>query len=385
MTAMVAERDVGVEERKRRFDAFYRSLHLEGGLATSIDTVTALAILRDPDDTLYLSKLAHSLFQLSEIANEARREGTDEQALNLFLSVALSAIVPNPEAIDQVRALSNNLLDSRRAIRDRLQKAEAGMKKYEMMTKLLRGLFHDFKTPIASLKTSTYLVRKYLDMRMQASQKFAESNPQLATFLTKLQTEAAPTPVPTDQQLLDRTQSLDLQLEYMNELLNNAQSLFQLQEGISEKIHKDLAALVKEVGEQLKDQAEDKGLILEISTPEKATIVGDPLQLKRMLINLVGNAIKYTDQGRVAVTMEVAGGKAVIAIKDTGPGMSQDDQDKLFQPFFRSARTARKQGTGLGLLVVKEIAEHHGGSIAVQSALDQGTTFTVTLPLLEAA
>jgi signal transduction histidine kinase len=98
----------------------------------------------------------------------------------------------------------------------------------------------------------------------------------------------------------------------------------------------------------------------------------------------VGNAIKFTDSGEVAITASSANGSFNVTVRDTGPGISQADQAKLFQEFQQADNsiTKKKGGTGLGLAISKHIIEMHGGRIRVDSVVGQGSTFSFTLPVM---
>jgi len=110
---------------------------------------------------------------------------------------------------------------------------------------------------------------------------------------------------------------------------------------------------------------------------------GDERRLTQVLLNLVGNAIKFTDTGEVAIKASVADGAFTIAVRDTGPGISPADQAKLFQEFQQADNsiTRKKGGTGLGLAISKRIIELHGGRIWVESSAGHGSTFAFTLPV----
>jgi len=110
---------------------------------------------------------------------------------------------------------------------------------------------------------------------------------------------------------------------------------------------------------------------------------GDERRLTQVLLNLVGNAIKFTDQGEVAIKASAENGSYSLAVRDTGPGISEADQKKLFQEFQQAdnSTTKAKGGTGLGLAISKRIIEMHGGRIWVESRLGQGSTFSLTLPI----
>ena len=102
-----------------------------------------------------------------------------------------------------------------------------------------------------------------------------------------------------------------------------------------------------------------------------------------MLLNLVGNAIKFTDQGEVAIEASLANGSFRVAVRDSGPGIAPADQAKIFEEFQQvdNTSTREKGGTGLGLAISKRIVEMHGGGISVESQLGKGSTFTIKLPV----
>jgi signal transduction histidine kinase len=110
---------------------------------------------------------------------------------------------------------------------------------------------------------------------------------------------------------------------------------------------------------------------------------GDERRLTQVLLNLVGNAIKFTDAGEVVVEASATNGAFNLSVRDTGPGISPTDQAKLFQEFQQADNsiTRKKGGTGLGLAISKRIIEMHGGRIWVESVVGQGSTFFVTVPV----
>jgi signal transduction histidine kinase len=102
-----------------------------------------------------------------------------------------------------------------------------------------------------------------------------------------------------------------------------------------------------------------------------------------VLLNLVGNAIKFTDTGKVVIQASASNGDFKLSVRDSGPGISAADQAKLFQEFQQAEnpKTRKKEGTGLGLAISKRIVEMHGGRIWMESQLGKGSTFFVTLPV----
>ena len=118
--------------------------------------------------------------------------------------------------------------------------------------------------------------------------------------------------------------------------------------------------------------------------PHPVVTLGDGAQLERVMLNLVANAVKFTEDGGVVrVRLETTAGEAVLVVSDTGIGIPIEEQDGLFERFFRSSTAQEQaiQGTGLGLSIVASVVQAHGGSIAVRSAHLEGSTFTVRLPL----
>jgi signal transduction histidine kinase len=130
--------------------------------------------------------------------------------------------------------------------------------------------------------------------------------------------------------------------------------------------------------------AVQKGLTLrrEIQ-PRLPSGFGDQRRIAQVLLNLIGNAIKFTDQGEIVVTDSEIGGCFHIAVSDTGPGISAEEQKKIFDEFHQAdnSATKTKSGTGLGLAIAKRIVEMHGGHIWVESILGAGSTFRVAFPV----
>jgi signal transduction histidine kinase len=143
----------------------------------------------------------------------------------------------------------------------------------------------------------------------------------------------------------------------------------------------DIAQTVRSTLEPL---AADKKLTFKVDvSPKLPAGHGDGRRLTQVLINLVGNAIKFTDAGEVVITGGTADGSFHLSVRDTGPGISAADQAKLFQEFQQAdnAITRKKGGTGLGLAISKRIVEMHGGKIWVESQVGQGSTFSFTVPV----
>jgi len=145
----------------------------------------------------------------------------------------------------------------------------------------------------------------------------------------------------------------------------------------------DLAEIVGSVVSQLRGKAQEKGLEIAYSGPREFLIQANSNQMTQVALNLVENAINYTPEGRVEVAVAQLGDQAVLTVRDSGMGIASDQLPRIFERFYRvdKARSRSTGGTGLGLSIVKHIVEAHGGRVTVESALNQGSEFTVTLPI----
>ncbi|HEV2625570.1 MAG TPA: GAF domain-containing protein, partial [Xanthobacteraceae bacterium] len=155
----------------------------------------------------------------------------------------------------------------------------------------------------------------------------------------------------------------------------------QLQLDLSDYTVADIAHTVRSTLEPL---ASDKKLAFKLElASELPPGHGDGRRLTQVLINLVGNAIKFTDAGEVAIQAKANNGSFHVSVRDTGPGISAADQSKLFQEFQQADNsiTRKKGGTGLGLAISKRIVEMHGGRIWIDSTIGQGSTFSFTVPV----
>lgn len=155
----------------------------------------------------------------------------------------------------------------------------------------------------------------------------------------------------------------------------------------------DVAQVVDEVMHISQSQASERGItIVEDCAPDLPTeassfaLVADKDRLKQVLLNLVSNATKYNrDNGRITITAWLEPDEVHISVADTGPGISPQDLEHLFERFYRIPGSERREGTGLGLSVALKIVEEHHGRIDVTSTVGEGTTFIICLPLTAVA
>ena len=145
-----------------------------------------------------------------------------------------------------------------------------------------------------------------------------------------------------------------------------------------------LIEMIQKFYASLDSLAAEKNLSMKMNLPEKLPIGrGDDQRLTQVLLNLVGNAIKFTDQGEICIEAQVEDDRFMVSVADTGPGISEDDLSTVFREFHQidGSSTKQKGGTGLGLSIAKKIIEMHGGRIWVTSAIGRGSTFNFSIPM----
>jgi GAF domain-containing protein len=169
-------------------------------------------------------------------------------------------------------------------------------------------------------------------------------------------------------------------------LINDVLDLSKIEAGQLTLAIEDYAmpAVVHSVVSATESLAKAKGLALTSSVPKDLPLArGDERRLTQVLLNLVGNAIKFTDAGSVGISVAFAHDRFDIAVSDTGPGIAEADRVRIFEEFQQvdSSSTRKKGGTGLGLSISKRIVEMHGGAITLDSELGKGSTFHVVIPV----
>ncbi len=246
------------------------------------------------------------------------------------------------------------LRDIRRERRDRQRIIEAKAETERIMQqreRLLLTITHDIKAPAASIAGFIDLLAEYVD------------RPKAIGYLKSIGGSA--------QHLLQLVSAL---LDY-----------HQLESGKVE-IHEESfspATLIRECVGGMQPQALEKGLLLEsnINVADNMVCRSDAFRIKQIVNNLVGNAIKYTDEGKVTVSTAYMSGRLTIGVDDTGCGMTPEEQQRVFNAFTRLPGAQCKEGVGLGLSIAREIVERLGGSINLVSRKGEGSKFTVVIPM----
>lgn len=145
----------------------------------------------------------------------------------------------------------------------------------------------------------------------------------------------------------------------------------------------DLTELIYLALNQVQQKALDKDLKIEIDAPERLQIQANSYQIQQVLINLLDNAVNYTNEGLIELWVEVGGGEVTVTVKDSGIGIPHSHQSRIFERFYRvdKGRSRATGGTGLGLSIVKHIIEAHGGTIQLESEAGIGSQFSFTIPM----
>jgi PAS domain S-box-containing protein len=274
--------------------------------------------------------------QLEKVSNEIRKLNTELEVKveerTMILKEALQRLEQSQtelsEALDKEKQLS------------------------EIKSRFVSMASHEFRTPLSTVLSSASLLEKY---------KTAEEQDKRSRHIDKIKNS----------------------VRHLNDILEDFLSLGKLDEGKVES-HAGEFDLQEFISETMDDM---KGLLkedqhFELDYDGCTIIFSDKKLLKNILINLITNAIKFSDKGsKISIGTKANKDEAVISIADQGIGIAEEDQLHLFSSFFRGANATNIRGTGLGLHIVKRYIDLMGGSVQLNSRLDQGTTITFTIPV----
>jgi heavy metal sensor kinase len=186
-------------------------------------------------------------------------------------------------------------------------------------------------------------------------------------------------PAAFQEMAVNTVEECDNLIEMINTMLDIAEAESGIAPIATETV--DLKALVEDACDLYGSLAHKKGVELQYAVPAESVIVSDRAKYQRMVGNLLENAIKYTATGgQVVIRVQIRSGEASIQVSDTGIGIPPEALPKIFQRFYRCDASRSETGMGLGLSLAKALAESLGGSLTVRSALNKGSTFTLSLP-----
>lgn len=237
---------------------------------------------------------------------------------------------------------------------------------------------------VGRLAATFDLMLERLDQSFQRERQFtADASHELRTPLTAMQTIIA---VTREKRRSPEAyeQVLDDFAEQTSRLRTLVEDLLQLARGDVHSAHRlqrvDLSALLTDVSQAMLPLIEEKHLDFEAQIAAELVVEGDGDDLIRLVMNLLDNAVKYTDRGRVGVQAAAFEGVAQVSIIDTGIGISEGDLPYVFDRFYRQESARTSSGSGLGLSIAQSIVQSHHGSITLSSDVGKGTTVVVTLP-----
>jgi two-component system sensor histidine kinase/response regulator len=290
-----------------------------------------------------------------ELAVQAIREGAHDFITKPFTSELLLQVINRELERRQLRREAERVRALEEEARE-LARAKAELEKLETIeSRFMLTMVHILRAPVAVLQNSIQLIRKGY--------------------------------VPPEEQpaLLERAeQRADELLTTLDDLL----LLAYLKEGVgltkAETV--SVADVLEGVLATLKGQADQQGLTVMVEAADRPHVTANPDYIKSLWTHLLGNAIRYTPEGgRITVSLRTdqEQGRVVGTVSDTGIGVAVEDIARIFEEFYRTeeAKAMQETGTGLGLPIVQQVVEMYGGTIEVESAVGQGSTFRFTLPL----
>jgi signal transduction histidine kinase len=315
---------------------------------------------------------------------------SDDALRARLLAEGAQDYVAKPVAVPELRARITNLVSMKRA-RDVLQAEIAGQaedlgrvaeevtrRKRELQTALDAMRFAREQAERASAQKTSLMHLVSHELRTPLSA--------LLLQLERLRREEEAL-TPRQRQVVGRMRSSTLRLV---DLVTSLLEFNQIQAGrlVARPEAVDVAALAGDVADELRPHAETKGLALSVVVPPGLPpLRSDPRLVRLVLVNLVGNAIKFTDHGGVTITADAPEGLHRITVRDTGRGIAAEDRTRVFEPFEQLELLAKKHttGIGLGLTLVRELVQALGGRIGLESEVGIGSAFTVSFPPLAEA
>jgi PAS domain S-box-containing protein len=301
-----------------------------------------------------------AVLEMGDSRFEATRQRKDGTTVEISLTV--SAVRNTDGEIVAAAAIAQDITDRRRLEQERAEFTRELEVRNERLLELdrLKDEFvalvsHELRTPLTS-------IRGYLELVLDG--EAGEVTDEQRQFLGVVERNA--------NRLLD--------------LVGDLLFLAQIEAGkLSLEVGAvDLAAVAAESVETARPLAEEKEITLTLATSPLPLLAGDRARLGQLLDNLVSNAVKFTPQGgRVDVRASSSREHAILEVRDTGMGISADEQEHVFERFFRTSRATEQaiQGTGLGLAISKAIVHAHGGRITLASDDGEGATFRVAIPI----
>jgi PAS domain S-box-containing protein len=260
----------------------------------------------------------------------------------------------NAELEDKVMMRTRILQEAMHALensREELQRSLEHEKELNAMkTRFVSMASHEFRTPLSTILSSASLIEKYAD---------------------------------NNEKILNHTRKIKNSVSNLTFILNDFLSVGKLEDGKITATAKEieLEPFIRELVSDMQGVLKLNQKILIEGAEENIRLISDPNMLRNILINLISNAIKFSDEGKIIkIIYEKSGSNTIISVSDEGIGIPEEEQKHLFTRFYRAENVTNIQGTGLGLYIVKKMVELLKGNITFVSKINQGTTFTITIP-----
>lgn len=274
------------------------------------------------------------------------------------------------------------------------RKTQSTMEKIEnMLDNAMNGTFSESTFDESKLSALETKFAHYLSSAETSSQNMAQEKNRIKALIADISHQTK-TPIANlmiySELLLEdelpasaraNAETINHQSEKLCFLIDSLVKLSRLENGIIalSPQHTTLQPMLQSIVQQYSAKAEEKGLSLEHNSTDIFAIF-DPKWTAEALANIVDNAIKYTEHGRITISAESYEMFVRIDISDTGKGISEDEQPKIFTRFYRSKNVQKEEGVGIGLYLAREIISSEGGYIKVSSTPAKGSTFSVFLP-----
>ncbi len=335
-----------------------RQHHLIVGSQSVIGQVTATGkpvVARDTD--------RDQVHRRNELLPDTRAECAVPLRVGTRIIGALDVQSTEPDVFDEediavLQTLADQLavaIENARAYQQQRETAERLRELDQLKTQFLANMSHELRTPLNSIIGFSRVILKGID------------GP-----ITDLQRKDLTTIYNAGQHLLG--------------LINDILDISKIEAGKMELDFEevDLNQIIDGVLSTTKGLIKDKPVRLRKEVPEELPIIrADATRVRQILLNLLSNAAKFTEEGEICLTAVRTGDEIMISVSDTGPGIPEEKLDRLFEAFYQvdSSMTRKVGGTGLGLAIARHFVEMHGGRISVRSTVGQGSTFSFTLPI----
>lgn len=295
---------------------------------------------------------------ISDISERKKSEEAlkrSEEQLIVYAAELERKVQSRTEALHKtIGDLEKEVIDRKKAEEETRKALEKEREFNDLKTKFVSIASHEFRTPLSTILSSVSLVDQYKQRNE----------------LDKIDKHIA------------RVKS---SVQHLTAILNDFLSLGKLEEGKVEVVNEviNLETLFEDIMEEVKASLKE-GQQLTLSLSADPTIISDARILRNILFNLISNASKYSEVGKnIEITVTGSSQSLMIAIRDHGIGIPEEDRKHLFERFFRAGNVSNIQGTGLGLNIVRRYVELLNGRITFDSVYKKGSTFTVIIPFTE--